>query len=81
MKIKTSELTGDAQIEQKLDEAPQKWYAMDDGDIKYLGVYSDYDEADEAHPLVNWLIDEDQAHDWLDTLKALLEPVDENQNR
>ena len=53
-----------------------KWYCLDnDGEIRYIGEYETFDDADDATDnTAIWIITEDVALQWLaQQLKELLE--------
>lgn len=51
-----------------------KWYCLTTGgDMECVGEFETFDEADEEVDNCVWLVDEEQAREWLVQLKELLE--------
>ena len=59
----------------KTNEEVQKWYCLDNaGEIRYLGEFSSFDEADDSiDDTAIWLFTEGIAREWLAALKTILE--------
>lgn len=59
----------------KTNKEVQKWYCLDNnGNIRYVGDFSSFDEADDAiGTTAIWLVTEDVARQWLADLKSMLE--------
>ena len=53
----------------------KKWYGLThEGNMTYVGEHHSFDEADYATDCeLIWIVDEANAHKWLDQLRNLLE--------